>query len=333
MSIVDILQFSVFIIRLIIAIALAKFALKTRGKNFWWLFGLYFTSGIFGLTNQIIQVGDIFPLSSGFRFICMVLFIHYTFYLDKNNPTIYYFIFSVVIGILIIIFNVLYEYLTPFEIYDIIARLTQLIGNLVIFSWLIYVSYHAFNYVKNDDTVEDWVKMRYKLVILYSSFGIFTAIAYSTLTSTEINFYTIIIFIATIIYQVIQLIAWTMPKMLRNYFNRHFIAQISSGKIMDELSEGELRVMIKMDLVNFLGPKLSVLINKDVMLCKGLIRFAINDADKNPNSLTYKNINEIVNNELKSRLEQVNVTDLNQVILQLNEFVIKNQSIFTMSVY
>jgi len=132
MSIVDILQFSVFIIRLIIAIALARFAIKTRGKNYWWLFGLYFISGIFGLADLILQIGDIFPLSSGFRFICMVLFIHYTFYLDKKNPTIYHFIISVIAGILIIIFNVLYNYINPLEIYDTIARLTQVIGNLFI---------------------------------------------------------------------------------------------------------------------------------------------------------------------------------------------------------
>ncbi len=240
MSVADILQFSVFIIRLIIAVALARYAIKTKGTNFWWLFGLYFTSGIFGLTGLVIQFGDIFSLSSGFRFICMVLFIHYTFYLDKKNPTIYQFIISVIAGILIIIFNVLYNYINPLEVYDTIVRLTQLIGNLVIFSWLIYASYQAFFNVKNDDTVDDWVKMRYKLVILYSFIGIFTAIAYSTLTSTEINLYTIIIFLATIVYQVIQLMVWIMPKFLRNYFNRNFISHTSSSIKADELSEEEI---------------------------------------------------------------------------------------------
>lgn len=236
MSIADILQFSVFVIRLIIAVALARYAIKTKGTNFWWLFGLYFTSGIFGLTDLILQIGDIFPLSSGFRFICMVLFIHYTFYLDKKNPTIYHFIISVIAGILIIIFNVLYNYINPLEVYDTIARLTQLIGNLIIFSWLIYASYHAFNNVKNDDTVDDWVKMRYKLVILYSFIGIFTAIAYNTLTTTEINFYTISIFIATIVYQFVQLIVWVMPKFLRNFFNRNF----TSSQKIDMLEEEEI---------------------------------------------------------------------------------------------
>ena len=48
MSAAVILQYLVFIIRLIIALALAKYAIKTKGKNFWWLFGLYFASGIFG---------------------------------------------------------------------------------------------------------------------------------------------------------------------------------------------------------------------------------------------------------------------------------------------
>lgn len=88
-----------------------------------------------------------------------------------------------------------------------------------------------------------------------------------------------------------------------------------------------------MDLVNFLGPKLSALIFKDVLHCKGLIRFAIKDAGKNPNSLTYKEINEIVNNELKIRLDQVNIPELDQVISQLNKIIIKNQSVFTMSIY
>lgn len=88
-----------------------------------------------------------------------------------------------------------------------------------------------------------------------------------------------------------------------------------------------------MDFVNFLGPKLSALISKDVSPCKGLIRFAIRDACKNPNSLTYKDINEIVNKELKIRLDQVNIPELDQVMSQLNKIIIKNQSVFTMSIY
>ena len=87
-----------------------------------------------------------------------------------------------------------------------------------------------------------------------------------------------------------------------------------------------------MDVVNFLGPKLSVLIYKDVLPCKGLIRFAIKDAGKNSTLLTYNDINEIVNNELKIRLDQVNIPELDQVISQLNKIIIKNQSVFTMAI-
>jgi len=85
--------------------------------------------------------------------------------------------------------------------------------------------------------------MRYKLVILYSFIGIFTAIAYSTLTTTEFNFYTIIIFLATIVYQIIQLIVWIMPKFLRNYFNRHFILSTT----VDELNEEEVIIKLGED--------------------------------------------------------------------------------------
>ncbi|MHA1720831.1 MAG: hypothetical protein ACTSWX_02385 [Promethearchaeota archaeon] len=88
-----------------------------------------------------------------------------------------------------------------------------------------------------------------------------------------------------------------------------------------------------MDVVNFLGPKLSELICKEVLPCKGLIRFAIKDAGKKPNLLTYNDINEIINNELKNRLEQVNIPELDQVITKLNRIVIKNQSVFTMSIF
>ena len=240
MSVVEILYYIVFVTHLIIALVLAKYAIKTKGTNFWWLFGLYFASAAFGLTDLFLQIGDIFALSSGFRFICMVLFIHYTFYMDRNNPTIYFLILSVITGILIIIFTILYDFINPLQVYDIIVRITKIIGNLVIFSWLIYASYQSFQNVKNDDTVDDWVKMRYKLVILYSLIGIFTAISYNTLTTTEINFYTISIFIATIVYQFVQLIVWVMPKFLRVFFNRYFISHSSSSKKIDELSEEEV---------------------------------------------------------------------------------------------
>lgn len=239
MSIIDILQLTVFVIRLILAVALASYALKTKGTNFWWLFGLYFISVIIGFNDHFIGIVDIFALFSGFRFICMVLFIHYTFYLDRSNPTIYFFIISVIAGILIIIFKVIYDYIIPLEAYNTIARITQMIGNLLVLSWLIYSSYLAFQNVKNDDTVDDWVKMRYKLVILYPFFGIFVAIAYGTFTTSP----TIAIFLATIVFQIIQLIAWVMPKPVRKFFNRHF----TPGKKIDDLSEEEINNKMKGD--------------------------------------------------------------------------------------
>ncbi|MHA1720832.1 MAG: hypothetical protein ACTSWX_02390 [Promethearchaeota archaeon] len=240
MSVTDILYVTVFIIRLFIAVALGRYAIKTKGKNFWWLFGLYFTSASFGLADHILKIGKIFPLSSGFRFVCMVLFIHYTFYLDRKNPTIYFILISVITGITIIIFNILYNFINPIEIYDNIVRITQMMGNFFIFSWLIYTSFQSFLLIRNDDTIDDWVKMRYKLVLLYSFIGIFVAFAYATLKSTEINFYIIFIFITSIFYQFIQLIAWVMPKFLRKYFNRHYIHDENSSKMNDELSEEDI---------------------------------------------------------------------------------------------
>lgn len=232
MSVTDIPYIIFFVIRLILAVVLARYAIKTKGTNFWWLFGLYFISAVIGFSDHIVKIGDIFALSSGFRFICMILFIHYTFYLDRNNPTIYFLIFSIIVGIIIIIFNIIYGYIIPLDIYDFIARITQMIGNLVVLSWLIYSSYHAFHNVKNDNTVDDWVKMRYKLVILYPFFGIFVAISYGIFTTIPI----ILIFLAIIVFQTIQLIAWVMPKFLRDFFNRNFIY----SKEIDELSEEEI---------------------------------------------------------------------------------------------
>ena len=232
MSVTDIPFIIFFVIRLLLAVILARYAIKTKGTNFWWLSGLYFISAVIGFNDHFIEIGDLFALSSGFRFICMILFVHYTFYLDRNNPTIYLLIISVISGILIISFKVIYDYINPIEIYNTIARIIQMIGNLVVLSWLIYSSYSAFHIVKNDDTVDDWVKMRYKLVILYPFFGLFVVISYGIFTTSP----TISIFLATIVFQTIQLIAWVMPKFLRDFFNRNFIY----SKKIDELSEEEV---------------------------------------------------------------------------------------------
>ena len=88
-------------------------------------------------------------------------------------------------------------------------------------------------------------------------------------------------------------------------------------------------------MVNFLGKTLSNLINKPELASKGFIRFAFKDAGLSAsltqNSLDLREINNVIRNELKIRLEKLRIESVNEVVSSLSAEMTKSQAIITMS--
>lgn len=84
--------------------------------------------------------------------------------------------------------------------------------------------------------------------------------------------------------------------------------------------------------IEFFGEKLSKLTGKPAISCRGLLRFAIEDAGKDALKLTYSDLKEIFENFLSKRLESVKVTNHQAIAKSLSVELTKNQSILTVAV-
>lgn len=87
-----------------------------------------------------------------------------------------------------------------------------------------------------------------------------------------------------------------------------------------------------MDVVRFFGKIISEKTGKKLINCNGLLRLALRDAGKNPNILVIDEIKYFLKNQVKDLLNRVDIGDTDEIIQELISELMKNQSLFTMSV-
>ena len=85
-----------------------------------------------------------------------------------------------------------------------------------------------------------------------------------------------------------------------------------------------------MSMAQFFGDILSKKIGKEEMVGQGLILYAIQDEFGNTNEITFDILKKTFENSLKNRLKKVNITNIDKVIYEMVEELIKNQSLLTM---
>lgn len=113
--------------------------------------------------------------------------------------------------------------------------------------WLAYNSLKVYRRLKNLD-IEPWVKKRYLLIAIASLIFAASAIASFFMPlegGFEATHPVVSIFVASsfIIFSFGNLIAWIMPKKLKEYYNRNYKVPIS-----EDLSEKDLLDKIKSQL-------------------------------------------------------------------------------------
>jgi len=89
------------------------------------------------------------------------------------------------------------------------------------------------------------------------------------------------------------------------------------------------------EVIAFLGNKLSEIIQRPVPLSKGFIRLAFKDAGLalllSQNALDLMEINFVIENHLKQRLEKLKIENVNDIVSSLSNEMIRSQVILTMS--
>jgi hypothetical protein len=237
------ITWTLVVARFIIAIQLTRVGRRQHLSNLLWLAGFFFIIGIGDVFfTMSFATGYFWPffLSVGLGEIVLVMFIHKTFYQDRKSP---YLIFMIVaLGYLVLnVTSAGFAYWSPFN-----------------WIWLIVVSYRSYKQVAANPAVEDWIKVRYKLVIAYSLATLFPPLyTIVWVASAFIPSLAALIFSPTggslvllvnvgfsTLGVVLAYLAWVMPDGYRRFLNRNYQPPAQDNADV-ELSEEEIMRQLK----------------------------------------------------------------------------------------
>jgi len=246
-----------FIINLFIGSYLLIRIRKTDLSNIYWLSFYFFFTVIEYLLRMVYAAGRpsvgvnsiswiyfIFNLTGHFS---LIFFVKYTFYTDRKSS----FSFILISVIITKIFNIVLYAITDIELsavlYLSVQGSTTFIISITSF-WLSYASLSAYHKIKRSE-ISPWVKKRYLIVgisaifLAAQSFPIILFPYRASFESPLMATITILIVFLNIIFAVLSLIAWVMPKKIKDYFNRNY-----SKSEDEDLSEEELLAQVKLQL-------------------------------------------------------------------------------------
>ncbi|MBN2117292.1 MAG: hypothetical protein JW730_12010 [Anaerolineales bacterium] len=230
--------------RFIIAVQLTRVGRRQQLPNLLWLAGFFYITGIGDIFITLSPVTNLmwpFFLAVGLAEVMLVMFIHKTFYQDRKSPYLIFMVIALAILAADMFYPSFLPYYSPFN-----------------WLWLIWVGYQAYKKIASDPAVEDWVKVRYKLIVAYSLAAL-AAPLYTILTlialfipamagwlyipaSILVAQVGILVFVTIGI--VLEYLAWVMPEGYRRFLNRNYQPP-ARDKAELELSEEEIMRKLK----------------------------------------------------------------------------------------
>ncbi|MFX1555956.1 MAG: hypothetical protein ACFFC9_01785 [Promethearchaeota archaeon] len=225
--------------------------LKTRLYN---LFGLAMFFILFTLQYFIQQVSYLFyAIISEIALIFLIYFVKCTFYKEKRIAFPIILISLLILKLIDLILRLIFQFTVPESDMILISEIpfyyalaiTVSLQIIISISWLSYASLNVYNRIKVQN-IEPWVKKRYIIIGISSIFFGLNGFILPFIpigAGFENPFFTTLVAITIFIFTFGNLIAWIMPKKLREYFNRNYVPITE-----DFLSESELMEKIKSQL-------------------------------------------------------------------------------------
>jgi hypothetical protein len=309
-------------------------AYQTRMLNLIFLSLTYAMAAISQIGNAIFNIPQILEvIFLSLSFIFTVIFINLTFHRDHKL------ILSkliLVISLMNYIIQIYLSYLvwkgnTP--ILNLLFTLQICFERFVVFSWFGWSSYQTYKDIRSPNMVP-WIMTRYKLITFTSTifliqpyFLFFQSWDYrfGDITTFQ-NFLAFGFSASLVIVASIGLIfAWFMPNWFKNYLGKGYEPLVDK-----EYSEEEISLIIQ-----YLGNRLAEEINLSIPAARGMIKLAIQE-DFNPIAFTrplnYGNLKHIIQNPLRERLIKLNIENIEEVLENLENQLIKGQSLATLAI-
>lgn len=232
----DVIIFVVWIARIVIAVRLLQLASRTT-RNLYWLAGVF-------LVNAVYYISVIGPFSASeyvahlsytigltIAQLLVVSFIHTTFYQDRKSPFPIFLVVNLVVGVADTVLAVLS------------GPAVSLISVMVAINWGWHASiaHKAYKQIAGEKSVEDWIKTRYKLMIVYCVLLSLTGlILIGYLVPATMVAIQSLIGLFALVGVVLQFLVWVMPAGFRQFLNRNYQVPVQADQDITALSEEEI---------------------------------------------------------------------------------------------
>jgi hypothetical protein len=238
----DIIVFILMFVQLFIGIKVIQLYRLNNSRNFLWLalFLLggavfnFFASPSFG--NRIVLQLHI-PAVQTFA----LLFVSETFYQDRKSPIRFF------LPVLLIVYaaQIVSTVLLVSGDNQQVAQIPSILSGVVVvmvWGWHLVAAYQAYSRLAGDATVEDWIKSRYRYMIVYCIFLLIPGIILIIPPPLWLGIIGALSVILTII---LLYLVWVMPERFRLYLNRNYTPVITDEKLVADLSEEEIMGQLK----------------------------------------------------------------------------------------
>jgi len=277
---------------------------------------------------------------TGIFIILVVVFTNKTFHKDQKSivfrqDRLSYLPFIILFISIFNMFIAMYlSYLKEMEnspLIHFIRTLYDFIAYGIAFFWLGGSSYYAFKELK-DQYIEPWIKTRYinisiiSIIIPILPFLLFFQ-PWNVRFGDFNNFGSFIIFgisaVLSMVLSIVFLISWVTPNRLKQILNKNYERIIDKNFSEDELT----------DIIKYLAEKLAEKIELTPIAARGLIKLSIQEHFNKyiPYSqINFKKFKEIVKGTLKERLIKLQIPNVDEIIDNILDHLIKSQSLITM---
>jgi hypothetical protein len=215
--IADIFILFMMLVRWVIGVSLVLVALRQNVRNLLWLALVFFINGVFNIFTTTTLAPNSFLSHIGMLLaqVAQVMFVHQTFYRDRQSPA------GVFMGITLVVSAavVLCDLSGAMSIGHILVSVPLFIN----WVWHTGIAYRAYRAIAPDRFVEDWVKVRYQLMLVYCVVGFLVAVPVSVgLLRPEIVSIRLLVVVGIVTGLVCQFLVWVLPEGFRRWTNRNY---------------------------------------------------------------------------------------------------------------
>lgn len=223
------------VLRFGIGLILLRLALNPRARNLHWLAACFYLNFLVlflrGPRLAIVSQAVVIVIQ-----ICLAMFTHTTFYRDRRSP-IRWVIGGLLLG------GAVSLYLWEPGPGNLGMRL---IFGICALNWLWHalVAWQVQRKLASDQTIEDWIKARYVMVVAYAAMmSMLFLFPLLPMQGASTAFYRLAFPVTMILSVLLQYLAWGMPGVLRRFLNRNYRAPAAYEQVRGMTEEDVLRAL------------------------------------------------------------------------------------------